>query len=245
MPLRSWSVVLLLATLGGLPACFAPSVGVKVLTANGQSFELHGVANTLADQWDDEAPLKSASKAERCAYWARKAEHASNSTDDAFEEEFGSRSWRNLVGGWVPTWGTLRMWVAARAKYECTPEDIVTLRDNCLAGHARACFECGHQEACLYISRWDSPALETMSCAGGYQPACDARAEFEVFQRFKELSVARTSVLISHRFSSVRMADRILVLANGAVEAAGTHAQLLAQGGRYAELFELQAAGYR
>ncbi len=75
--------------------------------------------------------------------------------------------------------------------------------------------------------------------------ALDARAEFEVFQRFKELSVARTSVLISHRFSSVRMADRILVLANGAVEAAGTHEQLLAQGGRYAELFELQAAGYR
>ncbi len=75
--------------------------------------------------------------------------------------------------------------------------------------------------------------------------ALDARAEFEVFQRFKELSDNRTAVLISHRFSSVRMADRILVLADGRIEASGTHAQLMAEGGRYAELFELQAAGYR
>ena len=75
--------------------------------------------------------------------------------------------------------------------------------------------------------------------------ALDARAEFEVFQRFKELSDGRTAVLISHRFSSVRMADRILVLADGRIEAGGTHDELLAQGGRYAELFELQAAGYR
>ena len=72
-----------------------------------------------------------------------------------------------------------------------------------------------------------------------------ARAEFEVFQRFKELSDGRTAVLISHRFSSVRMADRILALADGRIEASGTHDELLAQGGRYAELFELQAAGYR
>ncbi|HEY1070540.1 MAG TPA: ABC transporter ATP-binding protein [Thermomonas sp.] len=75
--------------------------------------------------------------------------------------------------------------------------------------------------------------------------ALDARSEFEVFERFKELSAGRTAVLISHRFSSVRMADRILVLADGKVEASGTHEQLMAQGGRYAELFELQAAGYR
>jgi ATP-binding cassette subfamily B protein len=75
--------------------------------------------------------------------------------------------------------------------------------------------------------------------------ALDARAEFEVFTRFKELSRGRTAVLISHRFSSIRMADRILVLADGKVEAQGTHEELLAQHGRYAELFELQAAGYR
>ena len=75
--------------------------------------------------------------------------------------------------------------------------------------------------------------------------ALDARAEFEVFKRFKELSHGKTAVLISHRFSSVRMADRIVVLMDGAVEATGTHAELLRQGGRYAELFEMQAAGYR
>ena len=75
--------------------------------------------------------------------------------------------------------------------------------------------------------------------------ALDARSEFQVFQRFKELSERKTAVLISHRFSSVRMADRILVLADGRVEAMGTHEELLAQGGRYAELFELQAQGYR
>jgi ATP-binding cassette subfamily B protein len=75
--------------------------------------------------------------------------------------------------------------------------------------------------------------------------ALDARSEFEVFQRFKELSAGKTAVLISHRFSTVRMADRIVVLEGGQVEAIGTHAELLAAGGRYAELFELQAAGYR
>ena len=75
--------------------------------------------------------------------------------------------------------------------------------------------------------------------------ALDARAEFEVFQRFKELSKGKTAVLISHRFSSVRMADRIFVLADGKVEAAGTHEELVAQPGLYSELFELQAAGYR
>jgi ATP-binding cassette subfamily B protein len=75
--------------------------------------------------------------------------------------------------------------------------------------------------------------------------ALDARSEFEVFKRFKELSDERTAVLISHRFSSVRMADRILVLEQGRLEASGTHQELLAQGGRYAELFELQASGYR
>ncbi len=75
--------------------------------------------------------------------------------------------------------------------------------------------------------------------------ALDARSEFEVFQRFKELSNNRTAVLISHRFSTVRMADRILVLEAGQIEELGSHQELLAAGRRYAELFELQAAGYR
>jgi len=75
--------------------------------------------------------------------------------------------------------------------------------------------------------------------------ALDARSEFEVFQRFKELSHGRSAVIISHRFSTVRMADRILVLEGGRVVEMGSHDQLVAAGGRYAELFELQAAGYR
>jgi ATP-binding cassette subfamily B protein len=73
----------------------------------------------------------------------------------------------------------------------------------------------------------------------------DARAEYEVFLRFADLTKGRMAVLISHRFSTVRMADRILVLANGELVEQGTHQQLVALGGRYAELFELQAAGYR
>jgi ATP-binding cassette subfamily B protein len=75
--------------------------------------------------------------------------------------------------------------------------------------------------------------------------ALDARSEYEVFQRFRDLSVGKTAILISHRFSTVRMADRILVLENGQVVEAGSHEQLVASGGRYAELFELQASGYR
>jgi ATP-binding cassette, subfamily B, bacterial len=73
----------------------------------------------------------------------------------------------------------------------------------------------------------------------------DARAEYQVFQRFSELTRGRMAVLISHRFSTVRMADGILVLADGQVRERGTHDQLVALGGRYAELFGLQAAGYR
>ena len=75
--------------------------------------------------------------------------------------------------------------------------------------------------------------------------ALDARSEYEVFQRFRDLSVGKTAILISHRFSTVRMADRILVLENGQVVEAGSHEELVASAGRYAELFELQASGYR
>jgi ATP-binding cassette, subfamily B, bacterial len=73
----------------------------------------------------------------------------------------------------------------------------------------------------------------------------DARAEYEVFLRFADLTRGRMAVLISHRFSTVRMADRILVLANGQIQEQGTHSELLKVKGHYAELFELQAAGYR
>jgi len=75
--------------------------------------------------------------------------------------------------------------------------------------------------------------------------ALDARAEAEIFERFKGLGAGKTAILISHRFSTVRMADHILVLDGGKVTEEGSHAELMAQGGHYAELFELQATGYR
>jgi ATP-binding cassette subfamily B protein len=73
----------------------------------------------------------------------------------------------------------------------------------------------------------------------------DARAEYDVFSRFAELVAGQTAVLISHRFSTVRMADRIIVLKDGQVVEQGTHDALLAHKGLYAELFTLQAEGYR
>lgn len=73
----------------------------------------------------------------------------------------------------------------------------------------------------------------------------DARSEHEVFERFAELTQGKMSLLISHRFSTVRMADRILVLENGRIVEQGSHDKLLSEGGRYAEMFELQASSYR
>ena len=75
--------------------------------------------------------------------------------------------------------------------------------------------------------------------------ALDARAEYSVFERFAELTKGKSAVLISHRFSTVRMADRILVLEKGELIEIGSHTELLKKGGRYAELFNLQAMGYR
>ncbi|MFC3563221.1 ABC transporter ATP-binding protein [Pedobacter jamesrossensis] len=75
--------------------------------------------------------------------------------------------------------------------------------------------------------------------------ALDARAEYEVFQRFAELTKGKSAVLISHRFSTARLADRILVLDKGTLLESGTHSELLKADGRYAELFKLQAAGYQ
>jgi len=75
--------------------------------------------------------------------------------------------------------------------------------------------------------------------------ALDARSEFEVFQRFAELTAGKSALFISHRFSTVRMADRIVVLENGRIAEDGNHEKLLNLGGRYAEMFEMQAASYR
>ena len=73
----------------------------------------------------------------------------------------------------------------------------------------------------------------------------DAAAEYEVFERFAELTRGRTALFISHRLSTVRMADRIVVIEDGGVSEDGTHQQLIDNGGRYAQLFEMQAASYR
>ena len=75
--------------------------------------------------------------------------------------------------------------------------------------------------------------------------ALDPVAESEVFQSFADLSQGRMALFISHRFSTVRMADRIVVLSKGAILEDGSHDELMQAGGRYAEFFEIQAASYR
>jgi ATP-binding cassette, subfamily B, bacterial len=73
----------------------------------------------------------------------------------------------------------------------------------------------------------------------------DARTEYEIFQNFKTLTEGKMAILISHRFSTVRMADRIAVIQEGRIAELGTHEELLRRGGIYAELFGMQAEGYR
>ena len=73
----------------------------------------------------------------------------------------------------------------------------------------------------------------------------DARSEREVFRRFSELTQGKMALLISHRFSTVRMADRILVLEDGKIAEEGCHSDLIQRGQRYSKMFELQAASYR
>ncbi len=73
----------------------------------------------------------------------------------------------------------------------------------------------------------------------------DVRSEQEVFERFAELTEGKTALLISHRFSTVRMADRIVVLENGKIAEQGSHDELTSLGGRYATMFEMQASNYR
>jgi ATP-binding cassette subfamily B protein len=75
--------------------------------------------------------------------------------------------------------------------------------------------------------------------------ALDAKAEYEVYKRFNELTIGKMALFISHRFSTVRMAERIIVLENGAIAEEGNHEQLIERAGRYAEMFELQASSYR
>lgn len=110
-------------------------------------------------------------------------------------------------------------------------------------------FDTGHE---LSGGQWQKVALGRAFMCGGEvlvldEPTAslDAQAEHDIFQRFRDLTQGRIAILVSHRFSTVRMADRIVVLKGGRIEEAGSHQELLSRGGTYARLFDLQAQGYR
>lgn len=141
------------------------------------------------------------------------------------------------------------------------PESIRTAAENSLAASLLPRFKQGYRQMLgrrfdegmdLSGGEWQKIALARAYMRDAQvlildEPtaALDARAEFEVFMRFSELVAGRMAVLISHRFSTVRMADRIIVLSQGTIEEQGTHEELLKQNGLYAELFNMQAAGYK
>jgi ATP-binding cassette subfamily B protein len=142
-----------------------------------------------------------------------------------------------------------------------TPASITTAAENSLAASLLPRFTKGYQQMLgrrfdegvdLSGGEWQKIALARAYIRDAQvlildEPtaALDARAEYEVFLRFSELVAGRMAVLISHRFSTVRMADRIIVLRHGKVEEQGSHEQLLVKHGLYEELFTMQAAGYR
>ena len=142
-----------------------------------------------------------------------------------------------------------------------TPQSISAAAENSLAASLLPRFTKGYQQMLgrrfddgvdLSGGEWQKIALARAYIRDAQvlildEPtaALDARAEYEVFLRFSELVAGRMAVLISHRFSTVRMADRIIVLRHGKVEEQGSHEELLAKHGLYEELFRMQAAGYR
>jgi len=142
-----------------------------------------------------------------------------------------------------------------------TPQAITAAAENSLAASLLPRFSKGYQQMLgrrfedgvdLSGGEWQKIALARAYIRDAQvlildEPtaALDARAEYEVFLRFSELVAGRMAILISHRFSTVRMADRIIVLRHGKVEEQGSHEELLAKGGLYKELFAMQAAGYR
>ena len=110
-------------------------------------------------------------------------------------------------------------------------------------------FEAGHE---LSSGQWQKLAVARAFMREGAEvlvldeptASIDAESEHELFQRFQALAADRTAIVISHRFSTVRIADRIAVLHGGHLEELGAHRELVARGGRYAHLFNLQAQGY-
>jgi ATP-binding cassette subfamily B protein len=142
-----------------------------------------------------------------------------------------------------------------------TPVSISSAAENSLAASLLPRFKNGYQQMLgrrfdegvdLSGGEWQKIALARAYMRSAQvlildEPtaALDARAEYEVFLRFSELVAGRMAVLISHRFSTVRMADRIIVLRNGQVEEEGSHEELILKHGLYEELFSMQAKGYR
>jgi ATP-binding cassette, subfamily B, bacterial len=142
-----------------------------------------------------------------------------------------------------------------------TPTAITTAAENSLAASLLPRFSKGYQQMLgrrfeegvdLSGGEWQKIALARAYIRDAQvlildEPtaALDARAEYEVFLRFSELVAGRMAILISHRFSTVRMADRIIVLRHGKVEGQGSHEELLSKGGLYEELFTMQAQGYK
>jgi ATP-binding cassette subfamily B protein/ATP-binding cassette subfamily C protein len=164
-------------------------------------------------------------------------------------QDFVRYQWtaRENVGiGWVPALENRQRIERAIEEGGARPviEQLPQRLDTMLGGW----FEDGHE---LSGGQWQKIALARAFMRDSEvlvldEPtaALDAEAEHELFVRLQQLAADRTAILISHRFSTVRRADRIAVIQEGRVEELGTHAELLARNGRYAHLFRLQASGY-
>ena len=135
------------------------------------------------------------------------------------------------------------------AKHRSGADDVISALPHGYSTILGKWFEDGEE---LSIGEWQKVALARALMRDAQiivldEPtsSMDAKAEYEVFQSFRQLVSGRTAILISHRFSTVRMADRIYVLKHGSVIEGGTHEELVRAGGTYARLFEMQAQHYR
>src|SRR3989344_1334926 len=104
----------------------------------------------------------------------------------------------------------------------------------------------------LSVGQWQKIALARaffkdapILCLDEPTAAVDAKAEYQLFQKFEKLTKGKTTILISHRFSTVRMADRIVLIEDGKIAEQGSHHELLRKRGKYEKLFRMQAEGYR